>query len=105
MNEQLLQSLMGGKVRVVFRKKTNNLIRNILCTLNDNLIPPEEHYTLNKISANLGEPRLIVWDLEKNFWRSFYLASIIDVIEVERLNNDEQGSANGKSKEEDQQRQ
>lgn len=105
MNPRLIELLMQGQARVVFVKKTNNLTRNILCTLQKDMIPPEEHHTLAKIMDNMNEPRLIVWDLEKNFWRSFYHSSIIDVIEVGRLNNVEQRSANGEGKEENQQRQ
>jgi hypothetical protein len=103
MNPQLIEYLTNGQIRILFVKKTNNLTRNILCTLNSELVPPEEHHTLAKIMANLQEPRLIVWDLEKNFWRSFYYSSIVDIIEVESINKNEKEASNGESKEEGQQ--
>lgn len=103
MNEQIIELLLNGRVRIVFRKLENNLIRNLLCTLNKDFIPSEQLYVLAKVMPNLGSGRFIVWDIEKNAWRSFYPNTVIDVIEVDSLNKDEKRDSNGESKEEDQQ--
>jgi|TARA_Y100001938_G_C7982264_1_gene375023 hypothetical protein len=78
MNEELLNILSAGEVRVIFRKRTNRLIRSLLCTLNPKMIPPEHLDVFSSIMTNLSENRFIVWDIESNDWRSFYLDSIID---------------------------
>jgi len=77
MNETIQELLGRGEVYVVFRKKTNNLIRGMLCTLQRDLIPPEQHEVLAKALVDGGE-RLFVWDTEKNAWRSFYVSTIIN---------------------------
>ena len=63
----------------ILDKKENNLIRNLLCTLNPKFIPPEQLKTLATISG--GDP-VVVWDLEKNDWRSFYMDSVLDFFPV-----------------------
>ena len=73
--------LVNGQVQVIFRKKENNLIRNLLCTLNPKFIPPEQLKTLSTISA--GDP-VVVWDLEKNDWRSFYMNSVLDFFPIQQ---------------------
>jgi len=69
--------LANGKVKVVFRKRENNLLRVILCTLNESFIPPEEMGSYQGALTSSGGERYIVWDLEKNDWRSFYMDSVI----------------------------
>ena len=77
--------LMAGKVQVIFRKKENNLIRTLLCTLNPKFIPPESMKVLAEVSETVGD-RFIVWDIEKNDWRSFYIDSVIDFFPVKQDN-------------------
>lgn len=78
MNSALQEMLTKGEVYVVFRKKTNGLIRGMLCTLNIELIPPEHHRVLSQVlSEGIGD-RAVVWDVEKNDWRSFYLYTIFN---------------------------
>ena len=72
---------MAGQVQVIFRKKENNLIRTLLCTLNPKFIPPESMRVLSEVIDTGGE-RFIVWDVEKNDWRSFYMNSVIDFFPV-----------------------
>ncbi len=79
MNQQILEMLMQGTVEVIFRKKENNLIRTLLCTMNKSNIPPEELKTYGLALQESGGDRMIVWDVEKNDWRSFYMNSIIDI--------------------------
>ena len=77
--------LMAGKVQVIFRKKENNLIRTLLCTLNPKFIPPESMKVLAEVAGTAGD-RFIVWDVEKNDWRSFYIDSVIDFFPVKQDN-------------------
>tara|TARA_Y100001938_G_C7938776_1_gene353183 strand:- start:43 stop:315 length:273 start_codon:yes stop_codon:yes gene_type:complete len=79
----LIDSLISGEVRVIFRKRSNNTIRDLLCTLNIDVIPPEQLLVLNKIISSPQLDKITVWDLEKNDWRSFYMDSVINTIFVE----------------------
>jgi len=81
MNEKILEMLMQGNVEVIFRKRENNLIRNLLCTMNKDLIPPEELNTYTRALQESSGDRMVVWDIEKNDWRSFYMNTIIDVFQ------------------------
>ena len=81
MNEQILEMLMQGTVEVIFRKKENNLLRTMLCTMMKSYIPPEEVKTYTRALAESSGDRMIVWDVEKNDWRSFYLNTIVDVFQ------------------------
>ena len=79
MNEQILRMLLTGEVRVLFNKRENNLLREMLCTLNKDDIPPEQYGVLSSVLSS-GNPDLIVaWDMEKNDWRSFYATSIVSI--------------------------
>ena len=75
--------LMSGKVQVIFRKRENNLIRTLLCTLNPKFIPPESMKVLAEVIGAAGD-RFIVWDVEKNDWRSFYLNTVVDMFTTEQ---------------------
>lgn len=75
--DALIDLLLSGEVRVIFRKRENRVIRNLLCTLNASYIPPEELATLSGAQSTLGGAKIVVWDLESLDWRSFYLNSVI----------------------------
>ena len=81
MNDQILEMLMQGTVEVIFRKKENNLLRTMLCTMMKSAIPPEEVKTYTRALTESSGDRMIVWDVEKNDWRSFYLNTIVDVFQ------------------------
>ena len=82
MNEELLQMLTTGQVRVVFTKRTNGIIRNLLGTLNRTLIPPEQYTTLSTVLASRNPNLVVLWDIEVNDWRSFYISSVIKLFPV-----------------------
>ena len=73
MNEELMKLLSQGEVRIIFRKKENNLIRNLLATLNKDDI-------MNMNSSSV----VVVWDMEALDWRSFYSETILDIFETEK---------------------
>tara|TARA_R110001592_G_scaffold290290_1_gene559395 strand:+ start:1861 stop:2133 length:273 start_codon:yes stop_codon:yes gene_type:complete len=88
MNEELMKLLSQGEVRIVFMKKENNLIRNLLGTLNKDDIPPEQYDTLSKIITNSNSRIVVVWDMESLGWRSFYPESIVDIFQSEQKKSD-----------------
>ena len=82
MINEILELLSSGHIRVIFRRREDNTIRNLLCTLKPSDIPNEQIRVLSSIIGSGLSDRVIVWDLEKNDWRSFYTDSVIDVVEV-----------------------
>ena len=83
MNPEILNLLLSGEVRIVFRKKTNGLLRNLLATLNKDDIPPEQYSTLASVLQNTSSDLIVAWDIESNDWRSFYLSSVIKLFQTE----------------------
>tara|TARA_R110002051_G_scaffold313869_1_gene390320 strand:- start:434 stop:703 length:270 start_codon:yes stop_codon:yes gene_type:complete len=81
MNEEILKMFLGGEVRVIFRKKTNGIIRSLLGTLNKDDIPPEQYQTLSSILGSGIKDLVVVWDIETNDWRSFYFSTIIEIFQ------------------------
>ena len=84
MNPEILNLLLSGEVRIVFRKKTNGLLRNLLATLNKDDIPPEQYSTLASVLQNTSSDLIVVWDIESNDWRSFYLNTVVDMFTTEQ---------------------
>lgn len=78
-NKEMVQNLLElGKVSVTYNKKGNE--KSIICTLNKNLIPAD------RIKINFEEKKemydqsiQIVWDTEKQKWRSFTWDSVIEI--------------------------
>jgi hypothetical protein len=72
MKERLYKYLVNGTVIVTFIKKNGDL-REMVCTLEDGVIPPIVGNSVEK------EGYMTVWDLEKDAWRSFRLDSVIQI--------------------------
>lgn len=78
-NKEMVQNLLElGKVSVTYNKK--GVEKSIICTLNKNLIPAD------RIKINFEEKKemydqsiQIVWDTEKQKWRSFTWDSVIEI--------------------------
>jgi len=72
--EELVASLEEGICRVIFKKKSNALLRVMYCTWTPEVLVREK---MSVEDLNDGN-RLIVWDIEKNGWRSFDMQTVID---------------------------
>ena len=70
----LIASLEEGICRVIFKKKSNDLMRVMYCTWAPEVLVREK---MSREDLNEGN-RLVVWDIEKNGWRSFDLTTVID---------------------------
>jgi hypothetical protein len=66
-------ALSTGVVRLSFKKKDGET-REMLCTLNDDLLPKKE---VEAKERKKNPDVLAVWDCEKEGWRSFRIDSII----------------------------
>lgn len=69
----LYLALSQGQVRLSFKKKDGE-IREMLCTLKDELLPKKEGESKE---YKKNPDVLAVWDCEKEGWRSFRTDSII----------------------------
>tara|TARA_R110002124_G_scaffold43133_1_gene132451 strand:- start:303 stop:572 length:270 start_codon:yes stop_codon:yes gene_type:complete len=76
--EEMVASLRENKCRVIF-KKVDGSIRQMTCTLQTDQLPlTEERRASESISRSVSPEVIPVWDLGKEAWRSFRVASIID---------------------------
>lgn len=69
--EELKQKLLNEDVTVKFTKADGS-VRTMLCTLNKDKIPaPDKEPVNQKRVRELSDQVVVVWDLEKQGWRSF----------------------------------
>jgi len=83
--EQLLEVLKSNTCVVTFTK-VNGEVRNMPCTLRQDIVPPRV-LSEDKIAAparKLNTDVLSVWCTDKNEWRSFRLDSITNVEVVDK---------------------
>lgn len=78
--EQLRQELLN-KVAYVTFEKVDGTVRQMCCTLKENLLPSEsKDITEEKKVRSINENILSVWDLENSAWKSFRIDSIKDIV-------------------------
>lgn len=75
--DSIRSTLKSNICNIKFTKK-NGEIREMVCTLRDDVVVPHEK-TTDRVKQ-INEEVLAVWDCEKNAWRSFRVDSIIDVL-------------------------
>jgi len=73
--EMIRSTLMSNLCKVTFTK-TNGEVRDMLCTLREDVAIPHEKKTERVKEVN--DEVLAVWDCEKKAWRSFRFDSIIN---------------------------
>lgn len=73
--EEFLERLQDHVIEVNFTKVSGEP-RKMICTLRADLIPPQQD--IEELTSD--EDRMIVWDVEKDAWRSFRLDSITSVL-------------------------
>lgn len=79
--QELISTLKQGKTEVVFTK-ADGTSREMLCTLQAELLPTIEETTTPKKKRAVNESQLRVYDLEKEAWRSFTIASVQSIKRV-----------------------
>tara|TARA_R100001082_G_C4256252_1_gene113610 strand:- start:128 stop:385 length:258 start_codon:yes stop_codon:yes gene_type:complete len=72
--QELIEQLRFGVVTVIF-KKVNGDLREMSCTLSEDVIPPT-----NSNNKKNTQEVLPVWDTNKNAWRSFRLDNIVSIL-------------------------
>ena len=83
--EEAIEMLSKGIVDITFIKKTDGSLRTMHSTLHKPFMPFSEYDTVNSVIGNSlttdGSSPLAVWDLYHSGWRSFYMASTIEIQE------------------------
>ena len=73
---EFLERLTENVVEVNFIKAGGEA-RKMRCTLQSSILPSQENI---EESTKSNEDRMIVWDTDKNAWRSFRLDSVTSVL-------------------------
>lgn len=74
-SSELFLEVLGGVSTVQYFKK-NGQITQTVGTLKKSLIPSSEYETRDKAFAFYGSPRILIWDVVKQDWASFYMTNV-----------------------------
>ena len=82
--EEILSQLQQGICRVTFTK-VNGEVRTMPCTLKSDLLPVASVAQLSedKKTRKVNEDNVSVWCTDKNEWRSFKVANVTEVIQID----------------------
>jgi hypothetical protein len=76
--EELKSMLVSGICQITFTK-ADGTSRMMVCTLQESALPPAPVLTESKKERKKNPDVVVVWDLEKEAWRSFKFDSITNV--------------------------
>lgn len=74
-SSEMFMEILGGVCTVQYFKKNGNAAQ-IVTTLKKSLIPSSEHSTRESAFRFFGDKRVLVWDLTKQGWSSFYMSNV-----------------------------
>lgn len=77
--DQVIMEALSGVCTVIFVDKDNN-VQRLTGTLDKAAIPSKELQTRSSFFSPLPGDRIGIWDLNKQGWRSFYMAKTIKFI-------------------------
>jgi len=77
--DNMLKDLRGMACEVHFNKVGDGAIRNMHCTLRPDLLPQntDVNFLEEQHSKEENKDVIVVWDLQKNGWRSFRVDSVV----------------------------
>jgi hypothetical protein len=76
--EEMITELQQRECRVIFTK-INGEERNMICTLQEDVLPPakkDDPLTQKKVRA-VNEQTVVAWDVNKSAFRSFRVENVI----------------------------
>lgn len=83
--QSIEEIIYDGIVEVKFTKR-DGTERIMNCTLNKNVVPPATKDPLSQQKVRkLNENVMVVWDVDKNDWRSFRLDQIKTFYQKEKI--------------------
>lgn len=83
MDKESIISLLTTNVCLISFNKKNGIKREMVCTRMPSKLPPKKEPSESGSSSPKPENIIVVWDLEKDGWRSFDLESVL-TIEVKK---------------------
>ena len=84
-----IKDILSKNIATVTFTKNDGTTRDMLCTLREDILPPEflnGTEQMEKKSRKINPDVLPVWDLEKKAWRSFRIDSV-EFIKIDGENN------------------
>ena len=84
-----IKDILSKNVATVTFTKNDGTTRDMLCTLREDILPPEflnGTEQMEKKSRKSNPDVLPVWDIEKKAWRSFRIDSV-DFIKIDSEHN------------------
>jgi hypothetical protein len=77
--EQVIMEALSGVCTVIFMK-VNGSVGRITGTLDSRAIPSKDQDTRRNFFSPLPNSRVVMWDITKQGWRSFYMEYVIKFI-------------------------
>lgn len=84
-SDQIIMEALNGVCTVVFMKVTTGTVGRITGTLEKNAIPTSQHRVRRQLFSPQRGDRIIMWDLNKSDWRSFYMNMVIKFVRDDTL--------------------
>ena len=78
--QEVIMENLTGLCTVYFTKKSNGGSRRLTCTLQQNGIPTSQLNTRQNFFSPQKGDRVVVWDINAQGWKSFYMSSVIKFI-------------------------
>lgn len=79
---QMMKSLKEGTCKVVFTKQSTGETREMICTLQESIVPPatkSDPLSQTKVRT-LNKEVIAAWDIENQGWRSFRIDSVVSFL-------------------------
>ena len=76
--QELLDKAREGVVTVVFKKKGTEEIRVMPCTLRAELLNHQPKDVVEIVEQSATNERFVVWSIDKDAWRSFIAANVME---------------------------
>jgi hypothetical protein len=77
--DQVILEALSGVVTVVFMKNDGS-VRRLTGTLQGSLIPNRQNETRKYAFSPMRGDRILIWDLNENGWKSFYMERVIKFV-------------------------
>jgi hypothetical protein len=85
MTRDEIKDILSKNVATVSFTKSDGSIRNMLCTLREDVLPQDTEQ-MDKKQRKQNLDVLPVWDVEKSAWRSFRIDTV-EFIKIDQENN------------------
>jgi len=102
--QTIIENLSKGICKVIFRKVTDGRFRSMICTLNSEYVPTKFETGIKQVEQSMQDDvdLLPVFDIVKNNWRSFRIATIHVFYTPEDLAENKEVTSKRKQKEKEQ---